>query len=191
LRAFIGTARRAHKPLSLHIRDAHDDARRILDEEQAREVGGVIHCFTGTLDDAKAYVALGFHVSFSGVVTFKSAEPVREAAAWLPLDRLLVETDCPYLAPVPLRGKRNEPAFVVHTAARLAEIKGIAPEELAQASSANTRRLFACKPSSCAEFLEERTLLTTRPRGDRNTHSFVRSLVSCRSAPEFWGRSWG
>ncbi|MFI5288873.1 MAG: TatD family hydrolase [Polyangia bacterium] len=142
LRAFIAIARRANKPLSFHLRDAHDDARRIFAEERVDEVGGVIHCFTGTLADAQAYVALGLHVSFSGVLTFKSAEAVREAAAWIPLERLLVETDCPYLAPVPLRGKRNEPAFVVHTAARLAELKGLPVEELARIASANTRRLF-------------------------------------------------
>ena len=142
LRAFIAIARRANKPLSFHLRDAHDDARRIFAEERVDELGGVIHCFTGTLADAQAYVALGLHVSFSGVLTFKSAEAVREAAAWIPLERLLVETDCPYLAPVPLRGKRNEPAFVVHTAARLAELKGLPVEELARIASANTRRLF-------------------------------------------------
>ena len=118
LRLFAQLARRAHKPLSLHIRDAHDDALRILAEEKADEVGGVVHCFTGNLADAQRWVALGFHISFSGVITFKSAEAIREAAAWVPLDRMLVETDCPYLAPVPMRGNANEPAYIVHTAAK-------------------------------------------------------------------------
>jgi TatD DNase family protein len=142
LRTFIGIARAAHKPLSLHIRDAHDDALRILGEEHAGDIGGVIHCFTGALADAKAYVALGFHISLSGVVTFKSAGAIREAAAWVPLDRLLVETDCPYLAPVPMRGKRNEPAFVTHTATAVAQLRGLDPVAFAAATTDNARRLF-------------------------------------------------
>jgi TatD DNase family protein len=142
LRRFIAIARRTRRPLSLHIREAHADARRILEEERAADVGGVIHCFTGDLADARAYVALGFHISLSGVVTFKSAEAIREAAAWAPLDRLLVETDCPFLAPVPLRGKRNEPAYIVHTAAAVASLRSLMPEEFAAATSRNCRALF-------------------------------------------------
>jgi TatD DNase family protein len=141
-RSFIGIARRAKKPVSLHIREAHDDAVQILTDEKAGELGGVVHCFTGTLDDAKRYVALGLHISFSGVVTFKSAAAIREAAAWVPIDRILVETDCPFMAPVPMRGKRNEPAYVVHTARHLAETRGIDPVELATVTTANSRRLF-------------------------------------------------
>ena len=125
--------------MSLHIRDAHADAARILAEEKAGEVGGVVHCFTGELRDAKAYVALGFHISLSGVVTFKSADAIREAAAWVPLDRLLVETDCPFLAPVPLRGKRNEPAYITHTAATVAALRGLDPEEFGEATTRNCR----------------------------------------------------
>jgi TatD DNase family protein len=142
LRAFIGIARRASKPISLHIRDAHDDALAIINEERAGELGGVVHCFTGNREEAERWVAAGLHLSFSGVVTFKSAAPIREAAAWCPLDRMLVETDCPYLAPVPMRGKRNEPAFVAHTAALLAEVRGIPSETLAHATTENARRLF-------------------------------------------------
>jgi TatD DNase family protein len=142
LRAFIQIARRTQKPLSLHIRDAHDDALAICAEEKAAEVGGAVHCFTGTLSEAQRWVSLGFHISFSGAVTFKSAAQIREAAAWVPLDRLLVETDCPYLAPVPLRGKRNEPAYLVHTARLIAEVRGIAYETLAEAATANTHALF-------------------------------------------------
>jgi TatD DNase family protein len=143
LRDFIAIARRTKRPLSLHVRDAHADAARILKEERAGEVGGVIHCFTGELPDAQAYVALGFHISLSGVVTFKSAEPIRQAAAWVPLERLLVETDCPFLAPVPLRGKRNEPAYVTHTAAAVAALRGLSPEAFAAATSRNCRALFS------------------------------------------------
>jgi TatD DNase family protein len=142
LRHFIALARATRKPLSLHIRDAHADAARILTEEHAGDIGGVIHCFTGELADAKAYVDLGFHISLSGVVTFKSATAVREAAAWAPLDRLLVETDCPFLAPVPLRGKRNEPAYITHTAAVVAGLRGQDPGAFASATTHNARTLF-------------------------------------------------
>jgi TatD DNase family protein len=142
LRQFIAIARRTRRPLSLHIRDAHPDALRIAREERAAEVGGVVHCFTGGLAEAQAWVELGFHISLSGVVTFKSAAAIREAAAWVPLDRLLVETDCPFLAPVPLRGKRNEPAYVTHTAAAVAALRGLAPEAFADATTANCRALF-------------------------------------------------
>jgi TatD DNase family protein len=142
LRRFIAIARRTRRPLSLHIRDAHADALRILREEKADEVGGVVHCFTGDLRDAQAYVEIGFHISLSGVVTFKTADAIREAAAWAPLDRLLVETDCPYLAPVPLRGKRNEPAYITHTAAAVAALRGLSPEAFGEATTRNGRALF-------------------------------------------------
>lgn len=136
---FAAIARRAKKPLSLHIRDAHADALALLG---GHDTGGVVHCFTGDLEAAKRWVALGFHLSFSGIVTFKSAGAIREAAAWLPLDRMLIETDCPYLAPVPLRGKRNEPAYLVHTARFLADLRGLSLEAFAEATTANARALF-------------------------------------------------
>ncbi len=141
----IALAHRVGKPLICHIREAHDDARRLLTEAGTPPAGGVIHCFTGTPKDAARYVDMGFHISFSGIVTFKgaSAAPVREAARAVPLHRILVETDCPYLAPVPMRGKRNEPAYVVHTAAAVAAERGIPLAELAEATVANTRSLFA------------------------------------------------
>jgi TatD DNase family protein len=142
MRTHLAIARRASKPVSFHIRDAHEEAARILMEEKIGETGGVIHCFTGGLEDAKRYVALGLHLSFSGIVTFKSAGAIREAAAWAPLDRILVETDCPYLAPIPMRGKRNEPAYLVHTARFLAELLGRPLDEFAAVTSANAERLF-------------------------------------------------
>ena len=142
LRSFVQIARRAHKPLQLHIRDAHDDALRICAEERAGEVGGSVHCFTGTADEARRWLDLGFHISFSGVVTFKSAGALREAAALVPSERLLVETDCPFLTPVPLRGKRNEPAYVVHTARALAAARAVPVETIAAETTANARRLF-------------------------------------------------
>lgn len=142
LRTFAQIARRAKKPLSLHIRDAHDDAQRILAEEKAGELGGVVHCFTGNLDEAKRWVALGFAISFSGIVTFPSAGAIREAAAWVPSDLILLETDCPYLAPVPMRGKKNEPAYLVHTAKRVADTRGVDLAQLAAETRENTIRLF-------------------------------------------------
>jgi len=141
-RRFIALARHVGKPVVCHIRDAHPESRAILDECGAAEVGGVIHCFTGTPDDAAAYVAMGFHVSFSGIVTYKNAQPIRDAVRRVPLDRILIETDCPYLAPVPQRGKRNEPAFVVHTAEVVAREAGVPLAELAAATVANTARIF-------------------------------------------------
>jgi TatD DNase family protein len=148
LRAFIAVARRARKPLSLHIRDAHADALAICAEEGAAEVGGVVHCFTGTPDEADRWVALGFHISFSGAVTFKSAAQIRQAAARVPADRVLIETDCPYLAPVPLRGKRNEPAYVVHTARVVAAERGLDLAALGTLTTDNARRLFRLPPPS-------------------------------------------
>lgn len=141
-RRFIALARRVGKPVVCHIRDAHAEARAILAEEAAAEVGGVIHCFTGTPDDAAAYAAMGFYVSFSGITTYKTAQPLRDAVGRVPLDRILIETDCPYLAPVPMRGRRNEPAFVVHTAAVVAAAAGVPLEALAAATVANTARIF-------------------------------------------------
>ncbi len=139
---FLAIARAAKKPVSLHIRDAHADAIRILTEENVGDFGGVVHCFTGTPADAERYVELGLHVSFSGVVTFKSAAELRVAAARVPAERILIETDCPFLAPIPMRGRRNEPAYVIHTATLLAEVRGTTLDELARQTTANARRLF-------------------------------------------------
>src|SRR3954465_9628262 len=111
-------------------------------EEGAGEVGGVMHCFTETWEVAQAAMALGFHISFSGIVTFKNAAQLKEVAQRVPLERMLVETDSPYLAPVPHRGKTNEPAFVKHVAEEVARLRGIAYEDLARATSANFFRLF-------------------------------------------------
>lgn len=141
-RRFIALARDVKKPLSSHIRDAHEDAAAMLRDERAADVGGVIHCFTGGVEDARRYLDLGHHLSFSGILTFKNADPVRAAAVFAPLDRILVETDAPFLAPIPHRGKRNEPAFVAATLDALARLRGISVDEAAAATAANTRRLF-------------------------------------------------
>jgi TatD DNase family protein len=141
-RRFIALGRAARRPIICHIRDAHEEAAEILAAEHADEVGGVIHCFTGGPVDARRYLALGFHLSFSGILTFKTAGPIREAAVEAPLDRVMVETDAPYLAPIPHRGKRNEPAYVVKTLALLAELRGLPFDDAAAATTANARRVF-------------------------------------------------
>ncbi len=143
-RAHIAAARRSGLPVVVHTRDAEDDTIAILEEEQAKGAfSGVIHCFTGTARLAGAALDLGFHISVSGIATFKKSEPLRATLKEVPLNRLLVETDCPYLAPQPVRGKRNEPAFLVHTAAMLAELKGVTQDELARSTSDNFFRLFS------------------------------------------------
>ena len=146
-RAHIAAARTTGLPLIVHTRDAEPDTVAILEDEQARGAfGGVIHCFSGSTALAEKAVALGLSISLSGIVTFKKAESVRAAAAKVPADKLLVETDAPYLAPVPHRGNRNEPAFVVHTAQVAAELAGLAPEVLATRTTENFFALFAKVP---------------------------------------------
>ena len=139
---FIALARAVQKPVVCHIRDAHDDARAILRAHRAAELGIVVHCFTGTPDDARAYAELDAYVSFSGIVTYKTAQPIRDAVKLVPRDRLLVETDCPYLAPIPKRGGRNEPAYVVHTAAVVAREAGMSFDELAEVTTTNAHRIY-------------------------------------------------
>jgi TatD DNase family protein len=138
----IAVAREVRKPVVVHTRSAPGDTLDILEREGARDVGGIIHCFSEDRAFAVRALDLGFDLSLSGVVTFKNSASVQDVAAWAPLDRLLVETDSPYLSPVPMRGKKCEPAYVVHTARRVAELRGIAPEELCAATLANTERRF-------------------------------------------------
>ena len=147
-RVHIRAARACRKPLVIHTRSAADDTLRIMREEGAAEVGGVMHCFTETLDVALAAVAMGFLISFSGIVTFRNAAPVREVAKALPLERILVETDSPYLAPVPYRGKVNRPAYVRHVAEEVARLRGVSFEEVAAATTANFFRMFRPPPTS-------------------------------------------
>jgi TatD DNase family protein len=145
-RTHIRAARRCGKPLVIHTREASADTVAILKEEgedgSAGSAGGVFHCFTETAEVARAALDLGFYISFSGILTFKSAVELREVAAFVPLDRLLIETDSPYLAPVPYRGKTNSPAYVPHVAQQLAQLKGLAVEEIGARTSANFERLF-------------------------------------------------
>ncbi len=138
----IAAARLCGKPLIVHTRGAREDTLRILTEEDARDVGGVLHCFTETWEMAKAALDLGFYISFSGIVTFKAADELRAVAAKVPRDRLLIETDSPYLAPAPHRGKSNEPRFVAAVAQCIAGLHGMPTEELAALTRDNFFRLF-------------------------------------------------
>ena len=141
-RVHIRTARQVHKPLIVHTRSASDDTLAILREEGAEAASGVFHCFTETMAVARAALDLGFMVSFSGIVTFRNAEDLRDVVRYVPLDRCLIETDSPYLAPVPYRGKVNNPSYVPHVAALVAQVKGLSLEQVAHATSANFERLF-------------------------------------------------
>lgn len=142
-RVHIAAARSLRIPLIVHTRDAEDDTIAILKEEMGQGAfTGLIHCFTGTKRLADEALELGFYISASGIATFKKSEALRDVLKSVPLERLLVETDAPYLAPVPYRGKRNEPAFVVHTATMLAELKGVSSDELARVTTENFFQLF-------------------------------------------------
>lgn len=141
-RAQIGLARRRRLPIVIHTREAPDDTFRILAEEHGAEHGGVFHCFTGDRDVARQVLDAGFHLSLAGIVTFPRALELREVARMVPLDRLLIETDSPYLAPVPFRGKRNEPAYVARVAETIGELRGSAAETIAAAARDNFARLF-------------------------------------------------
>src|SRR5512138_2703172 len=141
-RRSLRIARDAGKPVVVHVREADEVCARVLREEGVPPAGGVIHCFTGDAAAARAYLELGLYVSVAGVVTFKTAEPIREAVRIVPKNRLLVETDCPFLAPIPYRGKRNEPAYVVETARKVAELWGVSEEEVGRVTTANVKRLF-------------------------------------------------
>ncbi len=137
-------------PLVIHDREAHADTLAILRAAGSLASGGVMHCFSGDVALAEEVLELGFYISIPGVVTFKTAETMREAVARVPLERLLLETDGPFLAPVPYRGKRNEPAFLPWIAAKVAEIKGCSIDEVAQATTTNARRLFSLPPAAGA-----------------------------------------
>jgi TatD DNase family protein len=138
----IALARAVKKPIVVHTREAAEETLRVLEDEGARDVGGIIHCFSEDRPFAERALDLGFDLSFSGIVTFKNAKAVAEVCAWAPLDRILVETDSPYLAPIPMRGKPNEPAYVVHTARRVAELRGTTFDAIAEATTANAQRRF-------------------------------------------------
>jgi TatD DNase family protein len=141
-RTHIRAARACGKPLIIHTRAAAEDTLRLMQEEKAGEAGGVMHCFTENWDVAQAALDLGFYISFSGIVTFRNAKEVQAVAAKVPLDRMLVETDSPYLAPVPFRGKLNQPGHVRHVARYLAELRGIPEAQIAEITTSNFHQLF-------------------------------------------------
>jgi TatD DNase family protein len=141
-RVHIDAARQSRLPLIIHTRDAREDTIAVMREAGADAAGGVMHCFTETWDMARQALDLGFYISFSGIVTFKNAESLREVARRVPLERLLIETDSPYLAPVPHRGRKNEPRYVVHVAEQIAELRGMTPEAVAELTAENYFALF-------------------------------------------------
>lgn len=134
-------ARDARKPIIIHTREAWDDTVTLIRQHWQPELGGIFHCFSGGPAEARQALDLGFHISFSGIVTFPKATDIHEAARLVPADRILIETDAPYLAPIPYRGKRNEPAYIVETAKRLAELRGVTFDDIAAQTSENWRRL--------------------------------------------------
>lgn len=141
-RVHIEAGKQTKKPLIIHTREAREDTMEILENENARDAGGIIHCFTENWETAQRALDIGFYISLSGIVTFKSAKELQEVAKKLPLDRVLIETDAPYLAPVPHRGKTNKPVFVKHVAEFLAELRSDTVENIAAVTSQNFRRLF-------------------------------------------------
>jgi TatD DNase family protein len=141
-RYHIDAAKQTKKPLIIHTPEAREDTMTMLEQENAREAGGIIHCFTENWETAKRALDIGFYISLSGIVTFKSARELQDVAKQLPLDRILIETDAPYLAPVPHRGKTNKPAYVKHVAAFLAELRGESEEQIAATTTENFYRLF-------------------------------------------------
>jgi len=146
-RRHIRAAKIAGKPLIIHTREARDDTIKVLKEEEADQVGGVFHCFTEDWETARRVLDLEFFISFSGIVTFRNAQSIQEVARMIPEDRFLIETDSPYLAPIPFRGKPNYPFYVKHVAHRIAELRGISLERIAELSSGNFYRLFSAARS--------------------------------------------
>jgi len=149
-RIHIRAARASGKPLVIHTRSAAEDTLRIMREEHASEIGGVMHCFTESLEIAQAAIEMGFYISFSGIVTFKNAAALREVVRHVPLERILVETDSPYLAPMPFRGKTNQPGYVKYVAEEIARLKGAGVEEIARKTTDNFFNLFGLKGNAPA-----------------------------------------
>lgn len=142
----IDIAKRLSLPLIVHVREAHEDALQVIKEENAWETMGVIHCFTGDYEAARKYIDEGFYISFSGIVTFKNSENIREAARKIPIERMLIETDSPYLTPAPFRGKKNEPSYVKYVAEKIAELRGVHSEKIEEETTINAKNLFIFEP---------------------------------------------
>lgn len=146
-RTHIAAAKKCQKPLIIHTREAREDTIKIMQQENAAEAGGVMHCFTESWEMAQEAMAMNFYISFSGIVTFKSATELQDVARKVPLDRMLVETDAPYLAPVPFRGKQNQPAYVQHVVEFIAKLRNVSAQEIAERTTENFNTLFKVKVS--------------------------------------------
>ncbi len=181
LRDFIRLARDVKLPLVIHCRDAFEDCFRIFDEEDAWKLGGVFHCFTGNLETAKKIIKKGFYVSFSGIVTFKKATELHEAVKGLPRDRYLIETDCPFLAPEPYRGKRNEPAYVKHVAEKIAELKSLSVEDVARISARNAKDVFGLP----IDLSDDRPKIAYRIRNSLYLNITNQCTLACVFCPKF------
>ncbi|MDO8643345.1 MAG: YchF/TatD family DNA exonuclease [bacterium] len=181
LRQFVQMALRLKLPLIIHCRDAFDDLKKILEEEGAKKVGGVIHCYTGDEDFAGWALKNNFYISFSGIITFKKSEALRRVARKIPDDRLLVETDCPFLAPEPHRGKKNEPAFVRFTAKKLAEIRGVNIEDIERMTTRNARNLFGLS----IELPDDKPKIAYRIRNNLYLNITNQCTLACRFCPKF------
>jgi TatD DNase family protein len=178
-RRFIRLARELKLPIIIHDRDAHDRVVAIMKEEQASEVGGVLHCFSGDLAMAQDVIAMGFKISIPGTVTYSSNEALREVVRGVKIEQMLIETDAPYLSPVPHRGKRNEPAFVLHTAQKIAELKGLSVEDVGRITSFNTRRLFGIPQP------EEHSTIAYKIRNSLYLNITNRCSNRCTFCPKF------
>lgn len=179
LRRFIRLAKELKKPLVIHDRDSHQELLQVLKEESAGEVGGVFHCFSGDYAFGSQVLDENFLVSFTGIVTFKKAELTQEAARRLPLEKMLIETDSPYLTPIPFRGQRNEPAYVAHVAQKIAELKHLSVEDVGRVTSLNARRLF--------KFGEQRpqTSIAYRIRNSVYLNITNKCTIACVFCPKF------
>ncbi len=175
----IRLARKFNKPIIVHDRDAHTEVLQILHEEGAEQVGGVLHCFSGDLDMANACIALGFYLSFTGNITYPKNESLREVVAGIPIDRILIETDCPYLSPRPFRGKRNEPAYVTLTAEKIAEIKGLSLEDVSRITNRNAYDLFGIG------LIDQQTKIAYPIRNSLYLNITNRCTNSCIFCPKF------
>lgn len=181
LRKFVGLAREVKLPLVIHCRDAFEDCFKILDEEGAWNLGGVFHCYTGDLKTAQKIMRKGFYVSFSGIITFKKAAELQEIARQIPRDRYLIETDCPYLAPEPYRGKRNEPAYVRYTAEKLAELKGLELVDIERITARNTKELFGLP----IELPDDTAKIAYRIRNSLYLNITNQCTLACSFCPKF------
>ncbi len=179
----LALGRERNLPVMLHVRDAHADTLKLIDEVGLPERGGVVHCFTGGPAEARDYVARGMYLSIPGIVTFKNAEALREAVRGAPSERLLIETDSPYLAPVPHRGKRNEPALLVHTAAALGTLLGLSAEDVGRITAENAIRLFGLAK-------ERKTALAYPIRNSLYVNVTSRCTLACVFCPKIEKRDW-